>query len=97
MIGYIDERLQQESSTETPVKVSVSSLSSMILPLWLREGIEESQGTTQKETQEPGGGPSIRDAIDDGESKKDEEIEDFKSSRNRSLRSRYDWGGMLEV
>ncbi len=69
MIGYIDERLQQESSTETPVKASVSSLSSMTLPLWLREGIEESQGTTQKGTQAPGGGPSIRDAIDDGDLK----------------------------
>uniref|UniRef100_A0A0E0QJM3 Uncharacterized protein n=1 Tax=Oryza rufipogon TaxID=4529 RepID=A0A0E0QJM3_ORYRU len=32
--------------------------------------IEESQGTKHKGTQVPGGGPSIRDAIDDGESKK---------------------------
>jgi hypothetical protein len=31
--------------------------------------IEESQGTTQKGTQASGGGPSIRDAINDGESK----------------------------
>lgn len=36
----------------------------------LNKLIEESQGTTQRETHAPGGGPSIRDAIDDGESKK---------------------------
>ncbi len=70
MNGYIDERLQQESSTATSIKASVSLLSSMTLPLWLREEMEESQGMTQKGTQTPGGGPSIRDAIDDGELKK---------------------------
>lgn len=36
----------------------------------LNKLIEESQGTTQRGTHPPGGGPSIRDAIDDGESKK---------------------------
>jgi hypothetical protein len=88
MIGYLDI----DNYASIPVKPFMSSLSSMTLPLWLREGIEEREGTTQKRVRGTviGVGPSFRGIVDDRKAKKSV-AQDFKFSHSRLLLSRCNW------